>query len=373
MEPSAEGDSRQGNERPSEPAPKREKPTLGRRPRETQEPEITPQMRLMITEAIARGIVAGVQKKQQGACPAPDKSLHQGKPTAPDNSEDPTLLQSPHSPASSRYSQKTLWGNEEEKELRVSEEKAGAPERPAFTGLFNPDLFKTLLSKAKATTGIGADPAVSDPSLDLSDPKSLVSSEPASEKEEIPTPKLFLDFVQQQWIQSEEDPLPSMKEKRFYNVDPNLRAALEIPTIDGPVVSLASPKFTSGDTDDALKEQDRGSEVTLRKVHQAAAWAVKSALAASFFNRTSLLWLEQLQSRIPDTDLCTFEDIKKLVAAAEFSADATLNSAKFASRSLASSLTVRRLLWLRYWQADMKYKWKLASSPYTDYTTDCHL
>lgn len=49
--------------------------------------------------------------------------------------------------------------------------------------------------------------------------------------------------------------------------------------------------------------------------------------------------------------------------AAEFSADATLNAAKFASRSIAFSVMDRRLLWLRHWQAD-KNKRKLASGPF---------
>lgn len=51
-----------------------------------------------------------------------------------------------------------------------------------------------------------------------------------------------------------------------------------------------------------------------------------------------------------------------MVGAAEFSADVTLNAAKFASRSIAASVMARRLLWLRHWQAD-KNKWKLASVP----------
>ncbi|XP_070605566.1 titin-like [Erythrolamprus reginae] len=353
-------------DRDGEPAPKRAKPTTaapstpsaaGVRPKETQEPEISPQMRLIISQAIAQGIAAGIQQKQQAASSAP---TNQGQSIASDNSRDLPVPQRPHCPASSIHTPESLWGDEEQKELMVSEDGV-APNRPAFTGLFNPALFKTLLYKAKTTAGVGAD---ADTSLDLSDPNILVFSEPAIDKEEIPTPKLFLDVVQRQWAQTSVHHAASGREKQLYNVALNLTEVLQVPKIDRPVVALASPTFVSNDTDDALGGEDRKAEVTLRKSHQVASWAVKSSLSASFFNRTSLLWLKEMQARIPATDLRTHQDIKKLVAAAEFSADATLNSAKFASRAIASSVIARRLLWLRHWQADMKFKWKLASSPY---------
>ncbi|XP_015665850.1 dual specificity mitogen-activated protein kinase kinase 6 [Protobothrops mucrosquamatus] len=53
-----------------------------------------------------------------------------------------------------------------------------------------------------------------------------------------------------------------------------------------------------------------------------------------------------------------------MVAATEYTADASLQSAVFASRSLASNITARRMLWLKHWQADTRLKWGLASAPY---------
>lgn len=58
------------------------------------------------------------------------------------------------------------------------------------------------------------------------------------------------------------------------------------------------------------------------------------------------------------------QDINKIVATTEYSADASLTRAKFVSQSLASTITSRRLIWLRGWKADVKAKWKLASAPY---------
>lgn len=59
------------------------------------------------------------------------------------------------------------------------------------------------------------------------------------------------------------------------------------------------------------------------------------------------------------------QDLSKIIEAVQFSGDATLNSAHFASKSLASSIAARRLVWLHHWQADARHKWRLASVPFT--------
>lgn len=51
-----------------------------------------------------------------------------------------------------------------------------------------------------------------------------------------------------------------------------------------------------------------------------------------------------------------------MIAATEYMADMTLNSAKFALCGMVSNITSRHLLWLRHWQANMKTKWRLAAA-----------
>lgn len=89
------------------------------------------------------------------------------------------------------------------------------------------------------------------------------------------------------------------------------------------------------------------------------------ATSASFFNRASLFWLKQLQDRLPPSNTRTHQDLNKIVMALEYSADATLNPARFMAKSIGSTIASRRLLWLRHWQADARSKWQLASSPYS--------
>lgn len=83
--------------------------------------------------------------------------------------------------------------------------------------------------------------------------------------------------------------------------------------------------------------------------------------SASYFNRASLIWLKQLQERLPLADTRSHQDLNKLQVALEYSVDATLNAARFASKAIASNVTSRRLLWLHQWQADVKHNWRLAA------------
>lgn len=181
----------------------------------------------------------------------------------------------------------------------------------------------------------------------------------------IPSAKLFLGVVQNQWVSPGTGPLPSTLDKRLYNVGPELSKALEVPSIDLPVVSLSSPNAASAAPEDALCPEDKRLEQTLIKGHQASAWAVRAATSASFFSRSALLWLRQLQERLSPRGSRARRDINKLKVALEYTADASLDVDRFASKSIASSITTRRLLWLKQWQADNRAKWRLAFSAYS--------
>lgn len=110
--------------------------------------------------------------------------------------------------------------------------------------------------------------------------------------------------------------------------------------------------------------EDKKTEMSYRRTHTSTAWAIRAVTSTSFFNRASLIWLKQVQQRIPTADARVHQDLQKLIAALEYSADATLTAATFASRALVSTVTSRRLLWLRSWRADVRSKWRLASAHY---------
>lgn len=80
---------------------------------------------------------------------------------------------------------------EDGREAELSEDE----DQPSFVGLFKPQLFRSLLHKAKVTTRLGS---ISQPSpSEGTNPDSLVPlfEEPVVETEEIPGPKLFREVL----------------------------------------------------------------------------------------------------------------------------------------------------------------------------------
>ncbi|XP_060542553.1 lamina-associated polypeptide 2-like isoform X2 [Pantherophis guttatus] len=257
----------------------------------------------------------------------------------------------------------SVWDEEEPEEMELSEDEDLAPERPSFTGLFRPSMFKSLLHKAKITTNMGVSSTQPSQQAD-SHPHDDLFQLHKPEQDFIPCPELFTDVVQKSWSQLAYISAPNGLDKKLYCLDPSLQNLIQLPSVDGHVAQLTSSSVISNDVLDSLRTEDKKAELSFHKTHQAAAWAIRAATSTSFFARASLIWLRQLQERLPPDDCRLHQDINKIVAATEYSADVSLNAAKFASRALVLTVTSRRLVWLCHWRANLKSKWKLASAPY---------
>ncbi|XP_070798961.1 uncharacterized protein [Pituophis catenifer annectens] len=276
----------------------------------------------------------------------------------------PTILESgPHSDYERGAESSPEEGEADPSDMDLSDDADMPPDKPAFSGLFRPSLFKSLLHKAKLATNM-ADPA---PQVDQPGPSQqheALFTTPKPATDFIPCPQLFSEVVQRSWSTPSSLPAPSGLDKKLYCSAPSLQDLLQLPTVDAPVANLTASSVISNDVADGLRSEDRKAEFTFRRTHNAAAWAVKAATSASFFSRACLIWLRQLHERLPPADSRLRQDVNKLVAATEYTADASLNAAKFALRALVSSVTSRRLLWLKNWRADAKSRWRLASTPY---------
>lgn len=235
---------------------------------------------------------------------------------------------------------------EELRDLDMSEDEDLSPDQTTFVGLFKPQLFLSLLHKAKTTTGLRL--AHQAPKLgEEAIPAVPLFEEPAFEGEEIPGPKLFWDLLQRQWSSPASGPNPNGLDRHLYNLAQDTSTLLQVPTVDPPVAAPSAPSNLTSPPEDSLHPEDKHLEHSLVKAHQATAWSVKSAMAASFFNRASILWLRQLQDRLPISDTCSQHDINKVLAVLEYSADATLNTSRFAAKAIGSAVAARQLLWLR--------------------------
>lgn len=87
----------------------------------------------------------------------------------------------------------------ERRDPDLSDDEGLFPEQPAFTGLFPPTIFKSLLFKAVNAAQLGPS-SVRDASFASShDRNNPLFLELTKLMEAIPTPHLFLDVLQCQW------------------------------------------------------------------------------------------------------------------------------------------------------------------------------
>ncbi|XP_032079989.1 histone-lysine N-methyltransferase 2D-like [Thamnophis elegans] len=162
----------------------------------------------------------------------------------------------------------------------------------------HPSVFGKEERPAKRIAGIPSPKAPQGMEVDKADTTDPFFIQPKVEKEVIPSPRIFIDMVQNQWASPGTGPLPNTLDKCLYNVGPELTKALEVPSIDLPIIGLSSSNAASAAPEDALRPEDKRIEQTLVKSHQASAWAIRASTSASFFSGSALLWLRQLQARL---------------------------------------------------------------------------
>ncbi|XP_015679209.1 uncharacterized protein LOC107294491 [Protobothrops mucrosquamatus] len=330
---------------------------------ETRETGLSEQMQLLISQAVAQAVASTLHHRARTESIASEVPSHSNASYV--SQAEAAAYQGPVSPFNSSRSRRSFTGDDEQRELGLSEDEDLPPDPPTFTGLFNPALFKSLLHKARSTAQLGPEGIPEAEPSTSQGPTSKICSEPTFTQQYIPCPPLFLNEVQRQWGTPAHFPPPGGTDKQLFNVAPALSEVLEVPTVDEPLATTFVPNFiVTGDIAEVLTPEDKKAEHNFRKSHQASAWAVKAAISTSFFARISVLWLRQLQAKISPEEVRMHQDLNKLVAASEYMADSSLQVARFSSQALTSNVISRRLLWLRQWRADFKSKWRLASTPY---------
>uniref|UniRef100_A0ACB8GD79 Uncharacterized protein n=1 Tax=Sphaerodactylus townsendi TaxID=933632 RepID=A0ACB8GD79_9SAUR len=134
-------------------------------------------------------------------------------------------------------------------------------------------------------------------------------------------------------------------------------APLELQEGDGLVAALQSSGLVSKDGRGQIKEtQDRRAEQFCKRIHEAAAMAIRASATASIVSKASIVWARKVLEILPPTETKAIGGVNRMLKAASFAADATLDSVTFSARSMASSVAAVGLLWLRAWQTDWRSK-----------------
>lgn len=152
--------------------------------------------------------------------------------------------------------------------MELSEDEGIAPDKPVFSGLFIPSLFKSLLHKAKVTTKL-ADASLQDTQQAPSQPHDNLFSALKMEKEFIPCPQLFSEVVQHSWNSPSSLAALTALDKKLYCSAPSLQDLIHLPTVDTPVANLTSSSNLSNDVADGLHTEDRKAELTFCRTHEA--------------------------------------------------------------------------------------------------------
>lgn len=191
----------------------------GLRQAKQQDPQISTAMATSITEAIKQGTAQGLQ--QRASSEVSDYisrlSQSQGSHQFEDSTGERRLAYSPGS-----ASQASLPGEETPHDLELSDDEGLEPDQPSFVGLFRPQVFRSLLFKAQTTTRLGCPLPLAEPVYTAVDPSTSLFVEPTVQRDTVPALKLFSDVVQRQWPFPNSGPLPNGKDKRLYNMTPDL-------------------------------------------------------------------------------------------------------------------------------------------------------
>uniref|UniRef100_A0ACB8FNX0 Uncharacterized protein n=1 Tax=Sphaerodactylus townsendi TaxID=933632 RepID=A0ACB8FNX0_9SAUR len=227
--------------------------------------------------------------------------------------------------------------------------------------LFQMDDYQYLLSKAVAALHLGEAQSGEGSSkrkatsLHKGDGEFFPSNPNA--KKVFPFPEYFETQVINQWEKPAANKRCPNFLRKLYDLPAYANNILQVPIIDGPVAALQSSGLVSKDGRGQIKDfQDRRSEQFCKRTHEAAAMAIRASATASIVSRASIVWARKVLELLPPTETKAIEGVNRMLKAASFAADATLDSVTFSARSMASAVATRRLLWLRMWQTDWRSK-----------------
>uniref|UniRef100_A0ACB8EKJ0 Uncharacterized protein n=1 Tax=Sphaerodactylus townsendi TaxID=933632 RepID=A0ACB8EKJ0_9SAUR len=148
-----------------------------------------------------------------------------------------------------------------------------------------------------------------------------------------PFPEYFETQVTNQWDKPAANNRCPNYLRKLYDLPAYANNILQVPIIDGPVAALQSSGLVSKDGRGQIKDmQDRRSDQFCKRTHEATAMAIRASATASIVSRASIVWARKVLELIPPTETKAIEGVNRMLKAASFAADATLDAVTFSAR-----------------------------------------
>uniref|UniRef100_A0ACB8G8A6 Uncharacterized protein n=1 Tax=Sphaerodactylus townsendi TaxID=933632 RepID=A0ACB8G8A6_9SAUR len=183
-------------------------------------------------------------------------------------------------------------------------------------------------------------------------------------EEVFPFPEFFENQIMAEWEKPAANRRVPEFLKKLYAL-PAYADYLQVPVIDAPIAALQSSGLVSGDGEGKIRDRiDRRVDQLSRQTHEAIAMAIRASAAASIVSRASIVWARKVIQLLPESERRLHEGASRMLMAASFSADATVDTMTFLARATGLTVATRRLLWLRAWPTDFRSKSMVAAFPF---------
>ena len=189
-------------------------------------------------------------------------------------------------------------------------------------------------------------------------------------KERINFPSLseLQEVITEEWSKGDSKSSLSSKLGKLYPFKPEDVARLEsAPLVDAAVTRLA--KHVTLPLDDAVSFKDpldRKIDLDLKRIFVTAGAACKPVMALATMSKAMEVWVSDIESKLGSLSEEAVESspIHELKLASVFLGEASIDVLRLLSRSMLSSVTAKRALWLRPWIADPASKQAWCKIPF---------
>ncbi|XP_041428170.1 lamina-associated polypeptide 2-like [Xenopus laevis] len=226
---------------------------------------------------------------------------------------------------------------------------------------FNTDLVEPLIKALRKTLDL-------EDKLQSPTKKDKMFKSIAKKNHLFPIHEFIKKTVDSEWENPDRKFTVSRRFRKMFPFPSDQSKAWEFaPKVDAAITRVARRTTLPVDEGVSLRDpMERRQDASLKRAYVAGGATCKAAVAITSVTRANNIWLQELEEAIKKGEdrsklAHMLQDIK---VANDFVAEASMDVVKLAGKSMSLSVTARRGLWLRHWNADPQSKHNLCSLPF---------